>query len=191
MSLKRRLKALLRPKESEDAVMSRMHEDWNQRAKENARYYVATARHDWNDRDFFDSGNVWLQDVIAPDLDLICSQRPAAEMRILEIGCGAGRMTRIFSETFGAVDSVDISEVMIAQAQAALKDRANVRFHVNDGKTLAGFGDAEFDFAFSALVFQHIPPRSIVRSYICETSRVLRPGSVFKFQLQGAAIEAR
>jgi hypothetical protein len=41
------------------------------------------------------------------------------------------------------------------------------------------------DFAFSMLVFQHIPSRAVIESYLRETHRLLRPGGLFKFQVQG------
>ena len=47
---------------------------------------------------------------------------------------------------------------------------------------------ANFDFVFSAIVFQHIPSKPIIESYISEAYRVLRPGSFFKFQVQGCPI---
>jgi len=43
----------------------------------------------------------------------------------------------------------------------------------------------EFDFAFSSIVFQHIPSREIIESYVHEVHRLLRPGALFKFQVQG------
>ena len=51
---------------------------------------------------------------------------------------------------------------------------------------LSVLGDVKFDFAFSFIVFQHIPSRAIIESYIREVYRVLRPGRLFKFQVQGS-----
>jgi ubiquinone/menaquinone biosynthesis C-methylase UbiE len=110
-------------------------------------------------------------------------------MTILEIGCGAGRMTLPLSRIFGHVDAVDISPEMIASARASLRDHPNVGFHVNNGADLSMFPRKRFDFALSAIVFQHIPKRALVENYIRETWRVLRPGSLFKFQVQGYPIK--
>jgi hypothetical protein len=41
------------------------------------------------------------------------------------------------------------------------------------------------DFAFSYIVFQHIPSRDVIYSYVREVWRLLRPGGLFKFQVQG------
>jgi ubiquinone/menaquinone biosynthesis C-methylase UbiE len=165
-----------------------MRRDWDERARQNARHYVATLQDQWADEEFFQSGSIWIDQYIAPDLDLICGGQPPSAMKILEIGCGAGRMTRPLSRLFGSVEAVDVSREMILCAQSALQDCPNVRFHLNNGTDLSMFSDAEFDFAFSSIVFQHIPRKSIVANYIKEAARVLRPGRIFKFQLQGVSI---
>jgi hypothetical protein len=42
----------------------------------------------------------------------------------------------------------------------------------------------QIDFAFSYLVFQHIPSREVIESYFREVALLLRPGSLFKVQMQ-------
>ena len=49
--------------------------------------------------------------------------------------------------------------------------------HLNDNK--------EYDFAFTLVVFQHIPSYEVIESYVREVNRLLRPGALFKFQVQG------
>ena len=48
----------------------------------------------------------------------------------------------------------------------------------------------EFDFAFSVIVFQHIPNRQIIENYVREVHRMLRPGGLFKFLVQGSPLGA-
>ena len=98
-------------------------------------------------------------------------------------------MTMSLSRIFGRVAAVDVSSEMVERARTALKDRDNIEIHVNNGFDLSMFPDEHFDFALSAIVFQHIPRRSIIENYIGETWRVLRPGSLFKFQIQGYPIK--
>ena len=183
------IRRLLRLRPSNSAMAARMRADWDERARKNARHYVATLKEDWSDKEFFESGDEWIRYFVLPDLPLVCGNRVPSEMRILEIGCGAGRMTRGLSEIFGRVDAVDVSSEMVAVARTALADRQNVFLHLNNGIDLSLFGNAEFDFVFSAIVFQHIPSKSIVTNYIREAARLLRPGSVFKFQVQGHKID--
>jgi ubiquinone/menaquinone biosynthesis C-methylase UbiE len=172
-------------------LLKRMQRDWDERARENARFYVATLQEEWTDEDFFRSGEIWLHDYILSNLTALPGQRPPKEMRVLEIGCGVGRITRALSKVFGQVDAVDVSGEMIARARRALRDCPNVRLHQNNGADLSMFGAEEFDFACSAIVFQHIPSKAVIENYIRETWRVLQPGSLFKFQAQGAVIDER
>ena len=46
-------------------------------------------------------------------------------------------------------------------------------------------GALDFDFAYSEIVFQHIPNRDVIENYVREVNRLLRPGALFKFQLHG------
>ena len=170
---------------STDEQLRKMREDWDQRAKENARYYVNTATADWTDEDFFATGERTVADEILTDLVNVCQGKPAKDMRVLEIGCGAGRVTRALANLFGEVHGVDVSGEMIRQAKIALRDRPNAFVYQNNGKDLTVVPELEFDFAFSSIVFQHIPSREIIENYVREVSRLLRPGALFKFQVQG------
>jgi ubiquinone/menaquinone biosynthesis C-methylase UbiE len=164
-----------------------MQREWDERARENARYYVNTASRDWSDEEFFASGERTVAEEILTDMINICQGKDPRQMRILEIGCGAGRVTRALSKVFGEVYGVDISGEMIRQARVSLADRAGVHLIQNNGQDLSALGPVEFDFAFSSIVFQHIPSREVIESYVKEVHRLLRPGALFKFQVQGDA----
>jgi SAM-dependent methyltransferase len=168
-----------------DEQLEKMRRDWDKRARENARYYVATGRKDWTDEDFFSSGEKAVSEDILTDMINICQDKDPSAMRVLEIGCGAGRLTRALSLRFGEVHAVDISGEMVAQAAAALADRPNAHVYQNSGCDLSVVPPLEFDFAYSAIVFQHIPSREIIENYVREVHRLLRPGALFKFQVQG------
>src|SRR5271165_915792 len=162
-----------------------MRREWDERARENARHYVNTANADWNTEEFFDSGRLNVFHEILTDLGNVCQGKSAKEMKVLEIGCGSGRITRALAEVFGEVYAVDISGEMIRQATEALRDTPNAHVFQNSGSDLAVLGDIQVDFAFSYIVFQHIPSREVIYSYVREAFRLLRPGGLFKFQVQG------
>jgi len=170
---------------STEEQLQKMRDDWDQRAKENARYYVNTATTEWTDEEFFASGERTVADEILTDLGNICQGKAERDMRVLEIGCGAGRVTRALAKLFGEVHGVDVSGEMIRQAKLALQDRPNAFVYQNNGQDLAVVPPLEFDFAFSSIVFQHIPSRDIIENYVHEVQRLLRPGALFKFQVQG------
>lgn len=162
-----------------------MRRDWDERARENARFYVNTERTDWTDDDFFASGERTVAEEILTDMTNICQGKDPKQMRVLEIGCGAGRVTRALAKLFGEVHAVDVSGEMIAQAREALSSRPNASVYQNSGMDLAIVPVQDFDFAFSTIVFQHIPSREVIVNYVREVSRLLRPGALFKFQVQG------
>jgi len=162
-----------------------MREEWDQRALENARHYVATGKTEWSDEEYFESGRENVRREILTDMGNICQGKDPKQMTVLEIGCGSGRITRALSEVFGQVYAVDISGEMIRQARQSLADRPNAHVFQNSGCDLSILGDIRIDFAFSFIVFQHIPSRDVIHSYVREVHRLLRPGGLFKFQVQG------
>jgi len=168
-------------------TQKKMRADWDGRARENAFYYIASSKDDWDPADFYASGEQSVEEIIRPDMDEICRGRSPAKMRVLEIGCGAGRMTRALAGIFGEVHGVDVSGEMVSQGRELLADIPNAHLHRNSGADLQVLGDLRFDFAFSFIVFQHIPSQAIIENYIREVQRVLRPGGLFKFQVQGSS----
>jgi SAM-dependent methyltransferase len=178
--------------------LEKMRADWDRRARENARHYVVTGQSQWTDEEFYQSGQITLEEEILNDLTNICQGKDPREMKVLEIGCGAGRVTRAFAGYFGYVYAVDISKEMVRQARQATQGFPNVRIFNNNGTDLKvvadhwwnrlGMGRVEVDFAFSFMVFQHIPSRDVIENYVREVGRLLRPGGLFKFQVQGSPL---
>jgi SAM-dependent methyltransferase len=167
-------------------ILEKMRQDWDARARENARYYVATGQTDWTDEEFFASGERALAEQITNDLINVCQGKQPAQMRVLEIGCGAGRVTRALAGYFGEVHAVDVSGEMVARAKVALQAYPNAHVYQNNGTDLTIIpADRPFDFAFSSIVFQHIPSREVIENYVREVHRLLRPDALFKFQVQG------
>ena len=163
----------------------KMRRDWDRRARRNALHYVNTSRKDWEEAAFFATGEENVRNQILSDMESICGRRDPLSMRMLEIGCGVGRMTRALASTFGEVHGVDVSREMVRRARTYLRSTPNAHVYLNSGRDLRVLGDRRFDFAYSFIVFQHIPSREIIDSYVGEVARLLRKGSLFKFQVQG------
>jgi ubiquinone/menaquinone biosynthesis C-methylase UbiE len=170
---------------SVERQLQRMREDWDLRARENARHYVHTGNTNWTDEEFFASGERTVAEEILTDMENICQGRAPSDMRVLEIGCGAARVTRALARLFGEVHAVDVSGEMVKLASEAVRDYPRAFIYQTNGKDLSVVPELPFDFAFSSIVFQHIPSREIIENYVREVYRLLRPGALFKFQVQG------
>src|SRR5258708_6848057 len=144
------------------SVTPKMRPEWAHRASESARYYIATGQAEWSDEEFFESGRENVRREILTDTINICQGRDPKQMKVLEIGCGSGRITRALAETFGEIYAVDISGEMVAQARRALGDLSNVHVFQNNGMDLSVLSAVEVDFAFTYIVFQHIPSREVI-----------------------------
>ena len=187
-ALGRSVERLLRRAPADGPETAVMKRDWDARARENAMHYIVNDRLDWELDEFLASGREAYERTLADDLDLVCGGRAPSELRVLEIGCGVGRMTRALADVFGEVHGVDVSGEMVARARELLADVPNAHVYETDGRSLSPFAEGFFDVAYSFIVFQHVPFADVVVGYLRETHRTLRPGGVFKFQVQGVVL---
>jgi SAM-dependent methyltransferase len=158
-----------------DDLNARMRDDWNNRAQENARWYIAS---DVTSDDEFVASGAGDVDVALRRLD----PRWLATARTLEIGCGAGRMSEFLLPRVRSLTGIDVSTEMIDLARTRLGSRPNLELIPTSGNDLALFADGSFDLIVSYVVLHHVP-KSVVRDYFREIRRVLRPGGVFRGQL--------
>lgn len=168
---------------SDPEISSRMRDDWNARAREDAGYYVAFGRRDQDEAGFFATATEVVNSLEGELRRVPVAQR--GDWRALEIGCGPGRLMRPMSRSFVEIHGVDVSDEMIALAREKLRDIPNAHAHATDGATLAQFGDEFFDFIYSYAVFQHIPSREVIYQYLREIRRVLKEGGLVRLQLNG------
>ncbi len=103
-----------------------------------------------------------------------------AGTRVLDIGCGVGRWSRLLAARGADVTGVDISPTMIDEArrraqQEGVADRC--RFHVRDISALDVTG--EFDLVLGVTVLQHILDPGALRSALqALSSRVAPDGRI-------------
>jgi SAM-dependent methyltransferase len=166
-------------------VLEQMRSDWNQRAGEDAYYYVAFGRRKQDDDEFFSSA---VEIVKGFEWDL---KRVRGRDAALEIGCGPGRLMKPLSRHFTEIHGVDVSDEMIRLAKERLADTPNAHPHHGTGSDLSQFPDEKFDFVYSYAVFQHIPSRDVVFNYLREARRVLKTGGVLRCQLNGLPPSAK
>lgn len=165
-------------------VSEQMRSDWNERAREDAHYYVAFgARH--QDEDEFLATATEVVAAIDWELKRFPAKANRRARRALEIGCGPGRLMKPLSSRFGEIHGVDVSDEMVRIARERLAGIPHAHAHATNGSSLALFADESFDLVYSYAVFQHIPSREVVLEYMAEIRRVLKPGGVFRGQLSG------
>jgi ubiquinone/menaquinone biosynthesis C-methylase UbiE len=158
-----------------------MKRDWNERAELNAKWYINTYKLEQTDEEFDESAREDLRANFYAVLPTLTWRRNPKQLRLLEIGCGVGRMSRHFAAVYGEVHGVDVSGEMVRQARERLKDLPNTHFHETSGVNFAAFPDNYFDTIYSAYVFQHVPSREAIASNIRDAYRALAPGGVFMY----------
>lgn len=94
--------------------------------------------------------------------------------RVLDFGCGAGRLTQALAAHADEVVGVDVSPPMLEVARR-LDPPARCSFVLNSSADLSAFDDASFDLVYSELVLQHLPA-PVIDGYLAEFVRVLAPG---------------
>lgn len=97
--------------------------------------------------------------------------RSGGHARVLDAGCGAGRMSRYLAERGCLVEGVDLSPGMIAMAR---RDHGDLTFSVGSLSELP-YADGQFAGVVLWYSIIHTPPAGQARIF-AEATRVLRPG---------------
>lgn len=100
------------------------------------------------------------------------------EQKILDIGCGNGRILDMFNNKNIQYTGVDSSKELIEIAKDQRGDRG-VFVHAN-ALTLP-FEENTFDTVFSIAVLHHIPSKNYRNMFMSEAYRVLKPRGTFIF----------
>ncbi len=117
---------------------------------------------------------------------VILDWAPVAGRRVLDFGCGIGRVAAALAPHAREVVGVDVSAGMIAQARARAS-APNLRFEHSDGRTLA-LPDASVDLAVAADSFPFLVRAGVLDAAMAEFARVLTPGGdllVFNWSYRG------
>ena len=160
-----------------------MRQEWDARARKDTFYYIASWRKDWDVSDFLKSGKQDYERLVSPMLDRV-GFSPAGKA-VLELGCGAGRMTHAFAANFGRVLALDVSGEMLDRSRAILTGVGNIEWMQANGLDLKDIVSESVDFAFSYLVLQHLPDEKTVCGYVRELLRVLKESGICLFQFNG------
>ena len=162
------------------AVAPTMQKGWDERAKTNAFHYICSDRKEWDQDSFFASGEADYEELVAPVLASFDFE--PARKKMLEVGCGVGRVTRSFARRFEKVYALDVSQEMLQRARALHPNFQNIVWLHGDGAGFAQVPARSVDFVFSYLVLQHVPTQALALGYLREVLRVLGNGGIFCFQ---------
>ena len=164
-----------------------LKEEWNRRAKKDAFRYVSAFRKDWDEESFYRWGEIQTRIVIDRFFESLGVD--PSSLKALEIGCGAGRMSRALASRFKFVFAYDVSEEYASIAKEKNSQLKNVVFAVNDGVSFPEIEDETIDFVFSGWTMQHMPTKEIVVKNIEELARILRKNGLYK--IDPATTESR
>ncbi|HEY3203427.1 MAG TPA: class I SAM-dependent methyltransferase [Thermoanaerobaculia bacterium] len=154
-----------------------MRADWDIRARDNAAFYICTTAGETPEA-FVASGERDLAEKVIDGLAV------SSEWRVLEIGCGIGRLLKPLASRVGVAVGVDLSEEMVRRGREYCAGQPHVELYRTDG-TLGFLPEHHFDFVFSHIVFQHLPRKTYAERYFREAWRVLKPGGIFRVQVDG------
>jgi len=136
----------------------------------------------WNVDEFFRTGEKEIADVMRY-VDVLPVK--IARRKALDFGCGVGRLTQPLAKYFNEVFGVDIAASMIALANQHNSHGGRCTYIHNTTGDLKIFADNCFDFIYTNITLQHMPPH-LSKNYIKEFLRVLAPRGVLLFQLPSA-----
>jgi len=172
--------------------LASIRDSWDAAARQDAMWNIITdpryANGGWDREEFFAHGDREITDAMNK-LDWL-GVRPGFE-RALDFGCGIGRLSVALVHHFVRVDGVDISAEMIDRAMTIWSPKSwganpgttrRNHYHHNTQPDLKLFEDGTFDFVYSMIVLQHMPPE-FQQGYVREFFRVLKPGGVAMFQI--------
>ena len=137
-------------------------------------------------QEFVTSGDTAVEDALKRRAGLLPSHR------LLDIGCGCGKIARPLTGYLtgrGRYDGIDVTRTVIGWCSENYKPFPNFQFHHADIRSkrynprgtvsaatyIFPFSDDEFDIVFLGSVFTHMLPDE-VDHYVREIARVLKPG---------------
>ena len=122
------------------------------------------------------------------ELVLLRRYRGALSGTVLELGCGAGRLTGYVIETAAKVHGIDISPAMIAHCRAAYPEGV---FEVGDLRDLSHFADRSFDAVLAPYNTLDVLGDDERRRVLGEIARVLVRDGLFIMSSHNRAHAAR
>ncbi|HPI67021.1 MAG TPA: class I SAM-dependent methyltransferase [bacterium] len=116
-----------------------------------------------------------------PEIDLLIEKHLRPGMKILDLGCGNGRLLKSLKkiEDFSYL-GLDNCSALIEKAQENIKtlkhENIKTKFVCQDILNLSQFTNNEFEVIFMMASFHHIPSRELREKLLSDIKRILKPG---------------
>lgn len=163
---------------ADDPVLHRIARFWDARGREDARRYSVPGGLPTDEAAFAASG-VALLDAFGE----LVGWTPEPDATVVDVGCGAGRLSGALASRVAAVVACDISRTMLAAARDRLPDAANVSWRHGHAGNLAE-PDASADAVLLIGLLVHLPEPDDVVGALEEATRVTVPGGTVLFDLR-------
>ena len=125
----------------------------------------------------------WLRDRIQPHIGL-------QGLKILDWGCGPGRVVRHLPDLLGESCRVFGTDYNPSYIDWCSRHIAGVQFSRNSLEPPLQFADQSFDVIYGISIFTHLSA-ALHASWFNELLRVLRPGGILLLTTQGSAFRAK
>jgi SAM-dependent methyltransferase len=98
------------------------------------------------------------------------------DRRVLDLGCGIGRMLPALAQSCALAVGVDVSAGMLAEARRRCAASSNLLLVRSSGRDLAMFPDGSFDLVLAVDSFPYLHLSGIAGPMFAEAARLLAPG---------------
>lgn len=166
-----------------DPDLLRLTRFWEARGREDAVRYSVPGGMALSDDAFRESGEALLE--AAHEL-VGWTVEPTAS--VVDVGCGAGRLTGALASRVGHVAAYDIAGTMVAAARERLGHVENVHFDVADAGDLSWQETYSADAVVLLGVLPHLLDMTWVADALAEASRVLVVGGSALFDVRCAPV---
>lgn len=156
-------------------LQSRMKEDWDERIRHDYRYWMSDGVK--NDEEMWLTGQRDFEILTNGISDAYLSQA-----RVLDLGCGVGRILKTAASVCLEAVGIDVSEEAISTARSFLSEYENAQLVLGQGAGIDQVENEEIDLAISFAALCSMPA-IVVAAYMHELSRVLRMGGLIRLQI--------
>lgn len=160
-------------------IHAELAEGWNNLAEQNWRHAISGQ----SDVFYFEKHGLEYARTIANQIP------QKTNNRLLEIGCGVGRIMRPLSSLCAEIHGVDISPLMVKMSKKYLKNHENCHTYLVKDESLQMFEPETFDFAYAIGCFIHCES-DMTQKYVDRVRDLLISGCKFYFDVHALSTSA-